>query len=71
MIRFHLHTQIKNAFDNGNYSNEVGININQLLNIVNQNGMNINLGAIKDVCSKMCDDGMIYSTIDDDHYLTT
>jgi hypothetical protein len=71
MVRSHPYIQIKNAFDTGNYSNEVGININQLLNIVNGGGMGINLGAIKDVCSKMCDDGMIYSTIDDDHYLTT
>lgn len=32
---------------------------------------NINEGAIRNVCSEMTDDGVIYSTIDEDHFLAT
>lgn len=67
-----LFFQIKNVFDTGNFNRSTGLNIRQIVQSLQQNGMpNINEGAIRNVCSEMTDDGVIYSTIDEDHFLAT
>ena len=64
--------QIKQVFDTGSYNHSIGLGIREIFISLQQNGMqNINERAIRDVCMEMTDDGIIYSTIDEDHFLAT
>ena len=65
-------SQIKQVFDTGDYNKNVGLGIRDIYNNLSRSGMqNINERAIREVCSEMTDDGIIYSTIDEDHFLST
>lgn len=56
----------------GNFNPDTGHSIRELLNNLHQNGMsNLSENALRDACRKMSDDGILYSTIDDDHFLPT
>lgn len=67
-----LHFQIKQVFDAGNYNTSIGLGIREIFINLQQNGMqNINERAIRDACMEMTDDGVIYSTVDEDHFLAT
>ena len=64
--------QIKNILDTGNFNRARGMNIGQIIQTLQQSGMqNVSEGAIRSVCSEMTDDGVIYSTIDEDHFMST
>ena len=56
---------IRNATDN---SGE-GVSINTIQNELSKTGFDTK--TLRRVVAEMCDDGLLYSTVDDDHFETT
>ena len=42
-----------------------------MLAMLNNSGLNINMNQLRACVSQLCDDGKLYTTIDDEHYKPT
>jgi ribosomal protein L20 len=63
-------SQIFNAYLGG-AKYQAGLSYDQVLSSLKQQGININLDQLCKGVAQLCEDGRLYTTIDDEHYKPT